>query len=392
MNRQEWHGRRSRKPPRFPWWWILLLIIFSVLLVAGLIQMVSRWAQDSSTRRIDAELRDVYHGGEEFPTLTPIPSAAESGENGSASGRPADSHGAEQAQLVADAPTDAAEVSAEFTASPSPRPIQLAADAPTDAAEASAASTDSPSPGPVQLVTAAPSDAADASTAPANTPVPRLGMVTYAPDRDPAASARFSALRKENPDIVGWLTIGSMIDTPVVQRDNVFYMDHDAKQNENVNGAVFLDEFVSMKSRTRPAGLILYGHNMRTGAMFGSLRNYDSLSFYHNYPFLSFDTVHEDGRYVIFAVGTVNVGRSTAENYLDFFSLTGRSVQERERAIEVLRAVSVRSCMVDVRPDDQLLLLVTCVSNDDERRVVAARRIREGETEAELKRAAGQSQ
>jgi len=110
MNRQEWHGRRSRKPPRFPWWWILLLIIFSVLLVAGLIQMVSRWAQDSSTRRIDAELRDVYHGGEEFPTLTPIPSAAESGENGSASGRPADSHGAEQAQLVADAPTDAAEV------------------------------------------------------------------------------------------------------------------------------------------------------------------------------------------------------------------------------------------------------------------------------------------
>lgn len=369
MNRQEWHGRRSQRPPRFPWWWILLLIIFSALLVTGLIHMVSRWAQDSSARRIDAELRDVYHGGEEFPTLTPIPpAAAGSGESGAASGLAAGTQAPEQPQP---APADQAE---------------------SAAGSSSASAGPTGSPGPIQLAADAPTDAADASTAPANTPVPQLGMVTYAPDRDPAASARFSALRKENPDIVGWLTIGSMIDTPVVQRDNVFYMDHDAKQNENVNGAVFLDEFVSMKTRTRPAGLILYGHNMRTGAMFGSLRNYDSLSFYHNYPFLSFDTVHEDGRYVIFAVGTVNVGRSTAENYLDFFSLTGRSVQERERAIDVLRAVSVRSCTVDVRPDDQLLLLVTCVSNDDERRVVAARRIREGETEAELKRAAGQSQ
>jgi sortase (surface protein transpeptidase) len=38
-----------------------------------------------------------------------------------------------------------------------------------------------------------------------------------------------------------------------------------------------------------------------------------------------------------------------------------------------------------VRPDDQLLLLVTCVENDTERRVVAARRVREGEDEAQLK-------
>ena len=45
----------------------------------------------------------------------------------------------------------------------------------------------------------------------------------------------------------------------------------------------------------------------------------------------------------------------------------------------------------DVRLDDQLLVLVTCVKNDEERRVVAARRIRNGETMEELKALAEKS-
>ena len=53
--------------------------------------------------------------------------------------------------------------------------------------------------------------------------------------------------------------------------------------------------------------------------------------------------------------------------------------------LNMLKA-SVFSNTVDVRPEDQLLLLVTCVDADEERRVVAARRVRDGETEAELKK------
>ena len=36
--------------------------------------------------------------------------------------------------------------------------------------------------------------------------------------------------------------------------------------------------------------------------------------------------------------------------------------------------------ILDVTEDDQLLPLITCVGDDDERLVVAARRLREGET------------
>ena len=62
------------------------------------------------------------------------------------------------------------------------------------------------------------------------------------------------------------------------------------------------------------------------------------------------------------------------------------NAQERQAAINTLKAISVYSCTIDVQPDDQLLLLVTCVDNDDERRVVAARRVRDGENEKELKK------
>ncbi|MBR3109347.1 MAG: hypothetical protein IKH30_19505 [Clostridia bacterium] len=72
-------------------------------------------------------------------------------------------------------------------------------------------------------------------------------------------------------------------------------------------------------------------------------------------------------------------------NYVDFYSLISTSIREREAAITALKTASVYSCGVDVRPDDQLLILVTCVDHDNERRVVAARRVRDGENEQELK-------
>ena len=173
-----------------------------------------------------------------------------------------------------------------------------------------------------------------------------------------------------------------MIDEAVTQRDNEYYMDHNAKGEPDVSGAVFLDAIVSLK--TRPYALILYGHNMKSGARFGCLRNYENLSFTRNNPFIAFDTLYEDGKYVVFSVGVVSLEES-ASNYLDFFSLSSRRADERRRAIDVLQKVSLYSGTVDVRLDDQLLILVTCVTNDAERRIVAARRIRDGEDPKELK-------
>ncbi len=60
-------------------------------------------------------------------------------------------------------------------------------------------------------------------------------------------------------------------------------------------------------------------------------------------------------------------------------SLTANRAAAREQAIRELEKRSVVKSVLDVRADDQLLLLVTCLDGDTERLVVAAQRLRDGE-------------
>ena len=192
---------------------------------------------------------------------------------------------------------------------------------------------------------------------------------------------RFQALRELNEDIVGWLTVGGMVDEAVVQRDNVFYLDHDVRQKENSNGALFMDAAVNLNYR--PYSLVIYGHNMKSGEKFGNLRRYENDSYYRNTPFISFDSIYENGTYVIFSAGKISM-TPDMENYVDFFAFTSLRAYERQEMINTLIRASALTCEIDVRAEDQLLVLVTCTESDPVRRVVAARRIRDGESQEQL--------
>ena len=61
-----------------------------------------------------------------------------------------------------------------------------------------------------------------------------------------------------------------------------------------------------------------------------------------------------------------------------------KQIYMQEEAIRKLESRSAISSVLDVRADDQILLLVTCLDGDTERLVVAARRLRDGETEESL--------
>jgi hypothetical protein len=119
--------------------------------------------------------------------------------------------------------------------------------------------------------------------------------------------------------------------------------------------------------------------------MFGSLRNYEKATFYRNNPFITFDTAYEDGQYVIFAVGTLTQNRERM-HYVDVGRLISLNIAARETAINQLRRISKIAVGIDVRADDQLLLLITCVDDDAERRFVAARRLRPGEDQVSLQK------
>lgn len=221
------------------------------------------------------------------------------------------------------------------------------------------------------------------AAAPVEADTDELPVQTYAENPYGIIADRFLSLRRRNSDIIGWLNIPDQLDTAVVQRDNSYYLNRDSLGYHNVNGAIFLEE--SCKLRPRPYTFIRYGHNMKTEAMFGRLHAYESLSYYKEHAFLTFDTIYEEGSYVIVASGTINVNPSSW-GYVSLYDLLSTSKARREKGLNALLNRSVFQSQVDVTPEDQLLILVTCVKDDTERRVVLARRIREEETTEELTR------
>ena len=77
------------------------------------------------------------------------------------------------------------------------------------------------------------------------------------PTKNPYAliQKRFERIRRQNQDIIGWLTIDDLLDMAVVQRDNTYYLNRDYQGYHNVNGAVFLEESCDLRTRPYPAAL-----------------------------------------------------------------------------------------------------------------------------------------
>lgn len=187
-------------------------------------------------------------------------------------------------------------------------------------------------------------------------------------------------LVKKNPDTVGWLSIAGTVHLPVVYRDNVFYLDHDFTGAKNASGTLFLDESSPIDDTTQ--NLLIHGHSMNDGSMFGILTHYRKLDYVRQHGLISFSTLWQKYEYAVFAVLQVS-SKTEDANYFNYFSHpTFASRAEFEEYIDQLEQRSLFTIPVDVAADDALLTLSTCL--DDDRLVVVARRLRPDETKDEI--------
>ena len=245
---------------------------------------------------------------------------------------------------------------------------------------------------PTQAVTAAPTatpQAQPATEAPRQeeaTPTPEpeqeavLPPVAYPNNPDVIVTERFRKLRKKNKNIIGWVKVDA-VEEPVGLKDNSYFLTHDINGKKNANGAIFTDSGINLNSR--PYTVFLFGHNMKSGNMFGRLRKYKESAYCYRHRIITFDSMYEEGRYAVFAVTEISTEPGDS-NYYDLWSLDSQNVEEREAALNKLLSRSIHTRMLDVHPDEQFLILVTCEGKDTDRLVVAARRMREGETENNL--------
>lgn len=188
--------------------------------------------------------------------------------------------------------------------------------------------------------------------------------------------AKFAALRDKNSDFIGWISIeGTNLDFPVMYApgNKDFYLRHDFNKDYSVYGVPYLDESTTLGANAESDNLIIYGHNMKTGTIFGCLTEYRKADYYQEHPYIEFDTVYGDAKYEVFGAFAIDVVNDTSFVYNQYIDM-----DEETYNGYVDQVISRSDVDSGIRPTygEQLLTLSTCeYSSANGRYVVVAHRV-----------------
>ena len=161
-------------------------------------------------------------------------------------------------------------------------------------------------------------------------------------------------LKRENKDCIGYLEVpGTSISYPIMQtRDNPnYYLNHDFDKNYSFYGTTYLSAYCDLK---KSDNLIIYGHNINGGKMFGALEQYKDKDFFDRHRKIYF-TADRRREYEVFAVMSVNVKKF---KYWKF--IMARDEKDYNEFVEKVLEHSLWSTEEKLKHGEQMLMLSTC--------------------------------
>ncbi len=186
----------------------------------------------------------------------------------------------------------------------------------------------------------------------------------------------YTAIYNENNDAIGWLKIdGTGIDNVVMYAPDEIekYLHTDFYGSYSYRGCLYVDEYCNI---FRSDNLIIHGHNMKDGSMFGGLMYYIDEGFYKEHKYISFDTIYEKQTYEIVAAIKTAIP-AEGEHCFRYYEYTGTDdsnmFNEYVKFIEKNRLYATDASLME---GDSILTLSTCAYHEDDGRfIVVARKI-----------------
>lgn len=166
----------------------------------------------------------------------------------------------------------------------------------------------------------------------------------------------FVAKQENFPDIVAWIqSEGTTINYPIVQGDdNDFYLHHLPDKSRHRMGSVFMDYRNSPNFLDRAT--IIYGHDMASGDIFGSLRHYASQSYFEQHSSMFIFTPYSNYQLLLFGGYILDSAYEIPPMHFsgadDFYSY-----------IADIRRRSIFTSYVEVSYGDRIVFLATCVAD-----------------------------
>lgn len=186
---------------------------------------------------------------------------------------------------------------------------------------------------------------------------------------------KYSVLSAINSDFVGWLTIdGTIIDYPVVKSsedDPDYYLRRNFNKEYSYAGCLF----VGAGCDTDSDCFVIYGHNLKTDNMFGTLDDYIDVDFVEKHPYIRLGTPDGDYTYKVFSAFQTKISKNNDE-FRYYESVGELTEEEYAQVVGNVRSLSVISRSDVPQYPQQILYLSTCSYHTSSGRfVVAAYRV-----------------
>ncbi len=195
----------------------------------------------------------------------------------------------------------------------------------------------------------------------------------------------------KNHDCIGWLKIDdTVIDYPVLQNkeDNGYYVYRDFNKKEDDTGCIVMDADAEFGTGTKAnnyedgskpsTNMIIGGHNMRNGSMFGNLDLFRKQSYTQQHNIIKFSTLYEEREYEIIAVFLSQIYMPDQKNVFRYYTFyEANSKEEFDDFIKNIKKLQMFDTGVTAEYGDELITLNTCTYHvADGRLVVVGKRIK----------------
>ena len=181
----------------------------------------------------------------------------------------------------------------------------------------------------------------------------------------------FNKLKEQNNETIAWLKINNTnVEYPVVKAtNNNFYLNHSFDKSKNSAGWIFAD--YKNKFDNTDKNIVIYGHNMRDGSMFGSMLNILDAKWYENEENTNITLYNENEKciYKVFSIYKI-------ENEDYYIKTEFKNDNEFEEFVKNLKKRSIKDFNVDISKDDNILTLSTCANNNKYRIVLHSVRVK----------------
>ena len=193
----------------------------------------------------------------------------------------------------------------------------------------------------------------------------------------------FKVIWEQNPDVVAWIEIpGTVVNYPVLRsEDNEYYLLHNLDGSKGYPGCIYMESYNS-EGFEDPL-TILYGHNMKNGTMFGSLKKFQKEDFFETNQSLYIYLPDQVFQYEILAISQYNdehlLEQDFAANQEGGYTFVGMQGDEGLNFYEKLAnfgdSKAIFSDEQKLTEEDQFLVLSTCLGNPNKRLLVVYKRV-----------------